>query len=78
MPQPVQTHINAFYADLQQAKREVAEAQQKVKELEDIIVARGGELPSDTVEAPAPTKEDTVQPSDVSATESFNNKKGNK
>lgn len=77
MPQPIQTHINAFYADLLVAKRAVAEAQQKVKEIEDVIVGRGGELPSDDVAAPQPVKEDTVKPDDVSAIES-NNKKGNK
>lgn len=77
MPQPIQTHINAFYADLIAAKRAVAEAEQKVKELEDIIIARGGELPSDTVEAPAPVKEETAQSTDVSAAES-NNQKGKK
>lgn len=75
MPQPIQTHINAFYADLIAAKRAVAEAQQKVKELEDVIVARGGDLPSDVVEAPTSVKEDAVKPDDVSAAE-FNSKKG--
>lgn len=75
MAQPIQTHINAFYADLLVAKREVAEAQQKVKELEDVIVARGGELPSDGAEPAEPVKEDAVQSDDVSAME-FNDKKG--
>lgn len=75
MPQPIQTHINAYYADLATAKRQVAEAEQRVKELEDAIVARGGELPSDVVEASAPIKEDAVSPTDISATE-FSGKKG--
>lgn len=77
MPQPIQTHINAFYADLLLAKRAVAEAQQKVKELEDVIVGRGHELPSDDVAAPPPVKEDVVQSNDVSAAED-NDKKGKK
>lgn len=77
MPQPIQTHINALYADLIAAKRAVAEAEQKVKEIEDVIVGRGCELPSDEVVVPEPVKEDAVQPNDISASE-FNSKKGNK
>lgn len=77
MPQPIQTHINAFYADLIAAKRAVAEAEQKVKEIEDVIVGRGHELPSDEVVVSEPVKEDTVKSNDVSANE-FSSKKGNK
>lgn len=77
MTQRIQTHINAFYADLVTAKQELAVADQKVKELEDAIVAQGGELPSNSVVSPTPVKEDTVQPGDVSAAED-NDKKGKK
>lgn len=66
----VETHINAYYRDLADAKRSMAEAQGRVDELERQIVARGAELPEEGSELPPePTSEDTVTADDVSATE---------
>lgn len=78
MPQPIPTHINAFYADLLTAKRELAVAEQKVKELEDVIVARGGELPDANGSLPEVKKEDVAHSDDVSAAEDNGSQKGKK
>lgn len=70
MPQVVQTHINALYADLTTAKQEADIAQGKVEILEDQIRGRGGVVPGEEVDTPSLPKEDTVTAEDVSATES--------
>lgn len=69
MAQPIETHINAFYADLATAKTEAAVANQKVIELEQIIESRGHPLPEKDGSIPEPKTEDAVQPDDVSAAE---------
>lgn len=76
MTQPIQTHINAFYADLVVAKREEAVSHQKVVELENTIVARGYQLPNSDGSFPDPDTrvEDVVHSNDVSATEQIPSK----
>lgn len=67
---PVQTHINAYYRDLADAKQEVAVAQGKVDLLEEQIKGMGGELPEGGEVVPLePTTEDAVTAGDVSAAE---------
>lgn len=67
MPQVIPTHINAYYRDLEDAKREVAIAQQKVDELEAYIQASGHDLPDAEVPVPQDTEEDVVSHDAISA-----------
>lgn len=70
----VQTHINAYYRDLADAKTAVAVAQGRVQELEQQIVGQGGELPTDGVVIPQAVPEDVVTNEDVSAVETASEK----
>lgn len=78
MPQIVQTHINALYADLATAKQEAAVAQGRVELLEDQIRGRDGVVPGEEVKAPETSKEDTADSSDISAAETKPTKKATK
>lgn len=69
MTQPIQTHINAYYADLITAKQEAAVANQKVIELEQAIEARGHPVPNADGSLPEPDTEDVATSDDVSAAE---------
>jgi hypothetical protein len=69
MAQFIQTHINAFYEDLATAKKELAVAEQRVTELEEAIIAKGGKLPLADGTIPEADAEDTAHSSDVSAAE---------
>lgn len=74
MPQVIPTHINAYYRDLQEAKKEVAIAQQRVDELEAHITASGHVLPTAEVPNPQDVEEDVVTPDAVSAVETPSDK----
>lgn len=71
MTQPVQTHINAYYAELITAKQQKAVADQRVVELEQEIIGRGGELPNNEIPQPEPVHEDIATSDDTSAAEAF-------
>lgn len=45
------THINAYFADLAEAERELLIAQGKVQAAKDAVVANGGTLPADSDDA---------------------------
>lgn len=74
MTQPIQTHINAYYADLIAAKQAAAVANQRVTELEDAIRARGGVVPGEEAPEPEESAEDTASSDDVSAKEDTSSK----
>lgn len=69
MTQPIQTHINAYYADLITAKQQAAAAQQRVVEIEEVIRARGGVVPGEEEPTPEPETERVASADDISAAE---------
>lgn len=69
MPQPIPTNINAFYADLTEAKKQEAVAHQEVIRLEEYITAQGHPLPLEDGSIPEKDEEDTASSDDVSAAE---------
>lgn len=78
MPKVIETHINAYYAELAEAKKAKLVADKRVTELEEVIVGRGHPLPEADGSFADPAAEDVAHSNDVSAAEATDAKKGKK
>lgn len=65
--EPVQTHLNAFFSDLEEAKRERTAIDARIESLENEIRSRGGVVPGEEDEDRSDDSEATDEPTDPSA-----------